>query len=300
MNTLEEIRKQESEIELQFKPVSEMYELLDIYLPNVMDKDEMDSRSVLENNWKKLVTQAETIRNELQERQAKFKRDLILGVRLLILDVKEFRKDFEKNGPMVPGIPPKEALDRLKRFSEEYGVRKRKFDINEAGETLFGLPHQTYPELVKTNKEIELLSRLYNLYSQVLETINGWQDIMWTELPNEIENMTNEIERFGLDCQRLPGQLKTWPAYQELKQKIDDFTQVLPLVSELCKPSVRPRHWDQLIEITGRDLPYRTPENFSLAELLKADLLKYCEDVEDIGDAADKQLKIENELHDEI
>lgn len=45
-----------------------MYELLDIYLPNVMDKDEMDSRSVLENNWKKLVTQAETIRNELQER----------------------------------------------------------------------------------------------------------------------------------------------------------------------------------------------------------------------------------------
>lgn len=85
---------------------------------------------------------------------------------------------------MVPGIPPKEALDRLKRFSEEYGVRKRKFDINFAGETLFGLPHQSYPELVKTNKEIELLSRLYNLYSQVLETINGWQDIMWTELPN--------------------------------------------------------------------------------------------------------------------
>ena len=112
--------------------------------------------------------------------------------------------------------------------------------------------------------------------------------------------MTNEIERFGTECQRLPGQLKTWPAYQELKQKIDDFTQVLPLVSELCKPSVRPRHWDQLIEITGRDLPYRTPENFSLAELLKADLLKYSEDVEDIGDAADKQLKIENELHDEI
>ena len=179
-------------------------------------------------------------------------------------------------------------------------MRKRKFDINFAGETLFGLPHQSYPELEKTNKEIELLSRLYNLYSQVLETINGWQDIMWTDLPNEIDSMTQAIEQFGNECMRLPAQLKSWPAYQELKQKIDDFTQVLPLVQELCKPSVRPRHWDQLIEITGHDLPYRTPENFSLNELLKADLLKYSEDVEDIGDAADKQLKIENELHDEI
>ena len=53
---------------------------------------------------------------------------------------------------MVTGIPPKEALDRLKRFSEEYQVRKRKYDINHAGEMLFGLPHQSYPELDKTNK----------------------------------------------------------------------------------------------------------------------------------------------------
>ena len=120
---------------------------------------------------------------------------------------------------------------------------------------------------------------------------------MWSELPNEIDKMTQQIEQFGNECTRLPKQLKGWAAYQELKQKIDDFTQVLPLVQELCKPSVRPRHWDQLIEITGIELPYRTPENFPLSELLKAELLKYTEDVEDIGDAADKQLKIETELH---
>ena len=67
---------------------------------------------------------------------------------------------------------------------------------------------------------------------------------MWSELPNEIDKMTQQIEQFGNECTRLPKQLKGWAAYQELKQKIDDFTQVLPLVQELCKPSVRPRHWD--------------------------------------------------------
>jgi dynein heavy chain len=60
----------------------------------------------------------------------------------LIDDVKDFRKDFEENGPMVPGIEPKEALNRLRLFADEFSIRERKFKTYKAGETLFGLPHQ--------------------------------------------------------------------------------------------------------------------------------------------------------------
>ena len=59
----------------------------------------------------------------------------------MILDVEEFRKNFVKHGPMVTGIEPREALNRLRQFTDEYSVRKRKFDSYFAGETLFGLPH---------------------------------------------------------------------------------------------------------------------------------------------------------------
>jgi hypothetical protein len=65
MNALEDIRNKESEIELQFRPVTEMYSLLETYLPNVMEKEEMDSKSILEKDWKDLVVQAETTRNDL-------------------------------------------------------------------------------------------------------------------------------------------------------------------------------------------------------------------------------------------
>ena len=141
MFALEEIRRKESEIELQFRPVTEMYAMLELYLPNVMEKEEMDAKSILEKDWNQLVSFAETIRNELQGQQAEFKKSLIQGINFLIVDVDEFRKNFEKNGPMVPGIEPKEALNRLRMFSEEYQVRKRKFDSYKAGESLFGLPH---------------------------------------------------------------------------------------------------------------------------------------------------------------
>lgn len=141
MHALEEIRKKESEIELQFRPVTEMYALLETYLPEVMEKEEMDAKSILEKDWTQLVQFAETIRNELQGQQAEFKKSLISGINILIVDVEDFRKNFEKNGPMVPGIEPKEALNRLRMFSDEYSVRKRKYDSYFAGETLFGLPH---------------------------------------------------------------------------------------------------------------------------------------------------------------
>jgi hypothetical protein len=32
-------------------------------------------------------------------------------------------------------------MARLKEFSDRYEMNKRKFDINHAGETLFGMPH---------------------------------------------------------------------------------------------------------------------------------------------------------------
>lgn len=55
---------------------------------------------------------------------------------------------------------------------------------------------------------------------------------------------------------RLPGILKSWDAYKELKQEIDDMTEILPLVEQLAKPSIRNRHWEQIIELTNEDIPY--------------------------------------------
>ena len=59
---------------------------------------------------------------------------------------------------MVNGIKPREAVERLTRFKEEYRVRNKLYEINKCGEELFGLPHQQYPELEKSKKEINLLT----------------------------------------------------------------------------------------------------------------------------------------------
>ena len=68
-----------------------MYALLETYLPEVMEKEEMDAKSILEKDWAQLVIFAEQVRNELQVQQAEFKKTLIKGIDNLIKDVKDFR-----------------------------------------------------------------------------------------------------------------------------------------------------------------------------------------------------------------
>jgi dynein heavy chain len=299
MGALEEIRKKESDIEMQFHPVTEMYNLLELHLSSIMEKEEMDTKSVLTKSWKELVKLSESTRNNLQGQQSKFKKELIVGIKQLIIDVKKFRKKFVEEGPMEEGIAPKEALDRLRSFTDEYQVLRKKFKSYYAGETLFGLPHQPYPELDDTAKEIELLDKLYNLYSKVIDSIGNYQELLWSEIPAEIDQMVDQIEAFNRDCVRLPGMLKKWDAYKVLKQKVEDMTKILPLVKELSKPSIRDRHWEEIIELTQVDIPFRS-ESFTLNQLLETNLLEFEADIEDITESADKQLKLETELNEVI
>jgi dynein heavy chain len=44
-------------------------------------------------------------------------------------------------------------------------------------------------------------------------------------------------------CARLPRDLKEWTAYKELKLSIENLKDVLPMIIDLKKPSIMPRHW---------------------------------------------------------
>lgn len=50
-------------------------------------------------------------------------------------------------------------------------MRKLKWTRYTQGEELFGLPLTSYPELERTEKEVQLLDRLYSLYMEVITTI---------------------------------------------------------------------------------------------------------------------------------
>ena len=223
---------------------------------------------------------------------------------MFVVDVAQFRSDFEANGPGVPGLPPQEANERLRKFQRLFEERERKWEAYVAGEQLFGLAVTQYPELERTKAELQLLDKLYNLYTNVLNTVVEFNEMQWTDVcgfndknESHISVMVKKLEEFQLACKKMPKELRAWDAYVELKKTVDDFLESLPLVEQLANPSLRPRHWKALEELTGKTLNVGS-DSFKLKDLLDAGILEISDDVEEIAASAVKELAIEGKLND--
>jgi len=295
MDVLREIRERESGIEQEISPVIDMYDMLERFVGSQGLGDvEGDEKFMLRSRWNDLVNYAEKVTDELGELQESFKRKLLRDIKEFVNEVVVFRNDFVANGPMVPGISPRIAVDRLRRFHEEYEIRERKFALYKNGEDLFAIRPAVYPELIKTKKELLLLDQLYKLYTDVSDCIEDWKQIIWEKVRDEIDAMAEKMEMFSTRCQKMPGKLREWEAYKDLKKQIDDFTVVLPLLRSLAKPSVMQRHWTEVSRRCGTELV--VGPDFRLRTLLEANLLRVADDIEDICDSADKQLQVQNKI----
>ena len=297
MNILSEVREKESSIDMEISPIMDMYQMLECYLPSgFMDKDEIDKKSMLRSNWKKLVTQSLSRNDELSRTQIGFKVGLLKDISDFKSDMKQFRLDFKKNGPLVQGIAPMDAVDRLSRFKEELKIRERKYELYHGGEEIFALSFSEYPDLQKTKKEINIASQLFDLYVNVIRTIDEWKMMPWVSVSSNINDMSDLMESYSGKCRKLPGRLREFDSYAQLKKEIENFQSVLPLLQELSKDSIKARHWEEVMEICKAEFDVVGNPDFKLQSLIETDLVSHTEEIEEVTDGADKQLKIEVQL----
>ena len=297
MRLLAEVRDKESYIDMEIEPVMEMYKMLEDYLPSgFMAKEEIDKKTVLRANWKKVVAQSQVRQDELSRTQIGFRRDLVDDIASFKVDAVNFRRDFLHNGPMVQGLAPMEAVDRLSRFKEELQIRERKFELFRGGEILFALRHQEYPDLDRTKKDIKIASQLFDLFVDVIRTINEWKLMPWMSVAANVDEMTDTMEAYAARCKKLPGRLREYDSHGQLRKEIDDFQNLLPLLKGLSKESIKARHWDEVMKICDVELDVIGNSEFKLESLIEADLVSVSDDVEEVTDGADKQLKIEQQL----
>nr|Q39575.1 RecName: Full=Dynein gamma chain, flagellar outer arm [Chlamydomonas reinhardtii]7KZM_C Chain C, Dynein gamma chain, flagellar outer arm [Chlamydomonas reinhardtii]7KZN_C Chain C, Dynein gamma chain, flagellar outer arm [Chlamydomonas reinhardtii]7KZO_C Chain C, Dynein gamma chain, flagellar outer arm [Chlamydomonas reinhardtii]8GLV_AD Chain AD, Dynein gamma chain, flagellar outer arm [Chlamydomonas reinhardtii]8GLV_AX Chain AX, Dynein gamma chain, flagellar outer arm [Chlamydomonas reinhar len=293
MAVLKEVREKESEIDNLIGPIEEMYGLLMRYEVRV-PKEETTMVSDLRYGWKKLKKVATEVSDNLTRLQVGFKRELIKEVKTFVVDAQMFRKDWEANA-MVPGLDPQEAVDRLRKFQQMFEVRKRKWENYSSGEELFGLPVTQYPELEQTEKEIQMLDRLYSLYVAVITTIKGYGDYFWVDVVEKIDEMGEQVQQYQNQSKKLP-KLRDWPAYNACRKTIDDFLEMLPLFQALTHKSMRERHWKEVMRVTGHELNL-AEDHFKLQHLLDCNVLRYREDIEDLTGAAVKEEIIEVKLN---
>ncbi|XP_055492373.1 dynein axonemal heavy chain 8-like [Leucoraja erinacea] len=292
MESLTEIRNNEIQMDMTLAPIEEAYNILSKYEVGI-SKEEAEGADTLRYFFNKLQVKARNVQNELVQVQPKFKANLLESVEIFQKEVLKYGRQYEKEGPMVPGILPVEASTRLQIFQSWFDELWRKFATYSSGERLFGLPIQDYEMLQKNKKELSLLQKLYGLYDTVMNKINGYYDILWSEL--DIEKINAELLEFQNRCRRLPKGLKEWQAFLDLKKKIDDFSESCPLLEMMSSKSIQLRHWERISAVTRHKFDV-TSESFTLKNVMDAPLLQFKDDIEDICVCSVKEKDIEAKL----
>ncbi|XP_027953732.1 dynein heavy chain 5, axonemal [Eumetopias jubatus] len=292
MAALKEIREQQISIDFQVGPIEESYALLNKY-GLLIAKEEMEKVDTLRYSWEKLLARASEVQNELISLQPGFRKELISTVEVFLQDCQQFYLDYDLNGPMASGLKPQEASDRLIMFQNQFDNIYRKYITYTGGEELFGLPVTQYPQLLEIKKQLNLLQKIYTLYNSVIETVNSYHDILWSEV--NIEKINSELSEFQNRCRKLPRALKDWQAFLDLKKTIDDFSECCPLLEHMAGKAIMERHWKMIAALTGHSLDVGN-ETFKLRNIMEAPLLKYKEEIEDICISAVKERDIEQKL----
>ncbi|XP_065102327.2 dynein axonemal heavy chain 5 [Paramisgurnus dabryanus] len=292
MATLKEIREQQISIEFQVGPTEESYSMLHKYGLSVA-KEEAEKVDNLRYTWEKLLARSTEVQNELVALQPNFRGELIKNVQTFVEDCQHFYQDYERDGPMVVGLAPQDASDRLIMFQNRFDNLFRKYVTYTGGEELFGLPVTQHPQLLEIRKQLTLLQKLYGLYNNVIDTVNGYYDISWADI--HIERINNELLDFQARCRKLPRGLKEWQAFMDLKKTIDEISECCPLLELMTNKAMMTRHWKRITEVTGHTFEVET-DNFKLRNIMEAPLLKYKEEIEDICISAVKERDIEQKL----
>ncbi|KAK5645861.1 hypothetical protein RI129_004325 [Pyrocoelia pectoralis] len=292
MMCLQRIRENFIEMDMDMTLIEEVYA---IFLKFNIDvpQDDLDRIDTLRYNFNQMITNGKKMQVNICKVQEPLQKELLAGVKVFGKDVEGFDVDYEINGPMVPGLQAREASDRVLIFQARFDDLWAKFEMYSSGESLFGLEVHDYPILQKRKKEFVLLNKLYGLYTQVNSTIDGYFELLWTDVDTEV--IINELAEFQNKCKKLPKALKDWPAFLELKKKIDDFSETCPLLELMANKAMKDRHWNRIAKLTSYDFPIDSP-TFTLSNVMEAPLLKFKDDVEDICVSAVKEKDIEAKL----
>ncbi|GLC47993.1 hypothetical protein PLESTB_000047400 [Pleodorina starrii] len=190
------------------------------------------------------------------------------------------------------------------------GVLSQLRDLSTACDTykeyqmLFELEPDGFPDLQAVEKEANAKYQLWKSLYDFMEKSHNWtEDPILDEngvSQMSIEEIRAEVEEYAQRAYKMGKAAKEDQVVVRLKDCIDDFKQILPLVEELANPALKTRHWEQIFKLIDADIP---PNDngvgyapFSVRMLLQYNALDRYEPISAISGVASKEYSLEKVL----
>ena len=207
-------------------------------------------------------------------------------------EVTAFRERVKNDGPF--GYSPKweKPYEILRKFDGEIiEMEGRAADLVEL-QDLFELTVTPFRDIANCRRDIVHLKSCWDMVAMLESTFETYKGIKWADIDTDV--LTDECKKLAKVVRAMDKFVKNWGCYKGCEDAVKNMMTSLPLVSDLAHPSMRERHWKQLMRATGKS--FTKDDNFTLGNLLDLGLHNFQDEVADIVDRAQKELIIEKQL----
>ncbi|CAG9462898.1 unnamed protein product [Pedinophyceae sp. YPF-701] len=290
-----EIVEKKAEVLEQFAEVEAMYHFLE---------RELDQRVAFQD-----ASKFETLSQELRpdfERQLDDGREFVLehaqgmisnldqDIRSINNEAMELLGNLHSGPSMDPDSDPAGMVEELEQLQEHMqGMRKRAAQLQEY-QRLFDVPTDDMSNLSLMEREVQARSTIWNTLAQFEQSKLDWLNGPVLEL--DVEQIVPQVDNFGTTGYKLGKQLKDDRVVFRLREAVDEFRELLPLVEQLANPALKVRHWEAVFAMVGEPGFDVQGEPFAINDLLQLGVRNKMDKVQEISATASKEYSLEKAL----
>ena len=206
---------------------------------------------------------------------------------------KFYQETFRNKEPVTLDINPREAYKTLKELHIVVVHLEDQLRELRAKQKLFQLMPSTGRAVRNCRADLKLLKYMWDGVALVQYQLNTWNHLSCSQV--DIGDMESRVVILLDVIRNLDKRVRRWEVYHQIEDRTKNFLTSLPLIHSLRTPSMRPTHWQDLMNKTGVHFSFK---NLTIDNLISLSLYKYPEEVANIVGKAVKQGEIEAQLAD--
>lgn len=261
--------------------------------------------------WTNLLQRSHQVSRDLASQHGALKTAVETGSAAFLIEDAQFLANWNTNGPSAidtisdgdtsgggGGGNHIEASERLRKFQIDLEGRIRKRTIYTAGYELFKLPPPEYHGLQCIEREVAMLTPVYDLYTEVAAAMKKYGSLSWPDVTIDDEQlpaMLTQVGDYYGRIKKLPKEVRELGVYKDSRAAVEGLQVVLTLIQGLTHEAIRPRHWTELAIICNCQLP-SSLDALCLQHLFDANLSSQRDAVEDLCSCAIKEAGVEAKL----
>jgi len=111
---------------------------------------------------------------------------------------------------------------------------------------LFEVTIPEYKQLKASRRDCGLVKEVWDLNNIVNSSMDEWRLTLWDAI--DVESMENDTKRFAKEIRTIDKEARGWDVFNGMETTVRNMITSLRVVAELQNPSIRDRHWHQLMK----------------------------------------------------